>query len=745
MKDVCIMLKNNIFRFTYRDVGLLALCLMFALAVNGAVPFLTAPTLGQALWIAGFGYSFSNESYLTIHATNMGYPNAAPIAFGLSGAYPAGILIGAGLNAIDAYTIVVTCWFVIAFMGAAALARIAGTSRSTSFLMATMWLCLPAVWGHAGYSMTGVGIALMPFYLWALVRILNAPEQDFKRFALSSLFYTAVCVISVFTDGYTFVMFAVAASTCIGTAFLAARTSRMVALRLVPVHIAAFGISYVLYKAYFPYIDSNLAPLDFFRGWGADISYFFIPTCGISWFFDYFGACLERTVYQQYGDASVWKTTYMLPLFAASTLLLIWKRPQGWLIFSCLVFGTFALYMSLGPTVKLFSTKPSDQLFSNPFMTASQGWFETGSGWISENIPGFSSMRASYRWTVLGLLATWLLFASSIAGTVKPKWASTAVCALIIVLLIPVPGNLISARANRERFWILEHGLVSDFAADLKPGERVAFLPYRNDFLVNYLAPRIGIRAFNIGGDKNVEAAKLGWPETLLDQSAQQTAGGLVKMAMRYLARRDGDVVVFPYFDMLETAHKGPADNIYQSGLKPTLEILNKSDLIDVTYKDNYAFARLSNAASNLETNVIIELFTKQACLDTACLRVEALQPNNSATQVGEYMNGAIFSTKRAGFLLYGPYTTMDPGEYRLVIKGSANGTAWSDVTSDSGRNVLTAASLCTQNCVDAKLVEQKFVIHHKVDQLEVRVFVDAGADVRIDGYELTPASNHQR
>jgi len=565
------VLSTDQFESNWRKIAILSVAAMFILLVHGAIPFLAVPTVGQAVWTTGFSASFINRSVLTIQATNFGSPTSARIAFGLAGAYPAALLIAAGLHPVDAYSATAAIWLVVALFGSWRMSRSFGLSVPTAMLTALVWMVSPIVWGHSGYSMLSFGFALMPLYFWNTLRFFGVigggASSRFRQFCLAAM-NTSMCVLAVFMDGYTFVMFA------IGSLVMAAWTSaccsnlrRRLVTFAVPIHVTGLTFAYALYATYVGRLEFAPSSLDLFRGWGVDLSFISIPTRGVLWLFDVLGWSIHRSDYELFGDESVWRTTFSLPLILAGFVAWRWlRRPTPAqssarrLATGLFVVVVFGLYMALGPTLKIGTVKPAEVRSSTPIirtMPADLGILPTGSAWISEHVPGFRNMRAAYRWLGLSLLGCWLLWVCLVSEGAR-WWVWPITVGLIISGLPHVPEVLSDSVAYRRNFLRMDRELLSDLRPSLKPGERVAFLPFRNDFLINYAASRLGIRTYNIGGDKNLAMAMVSWPSPMQSAAMGTIDAGFTQRVVRLLERGDADAVVLPYFDGLWAAHLWP-------------------------------------------------------------------------------------------------------------------------------------------------------------------------------------------
>ncbi|QNA99270.1 hypothetical protein [Massilia sp. Se16.2.3] len=316
------------------------------------------PTLGQAVWTTGFSQSFANGSLFDIHTHAFGIPRPAAIAFGLAGAWPAGLLIRLGLHPADAYAGMVAAWLGLAMFSAYRVARLFGAGRPLALPGAVAWMSMPIVWAHAGYSMLSLGIALLPFYFMAAIRLFMLAPGSRRIGAADAALYCAAAVLSVFMDGYTFMMFACGASMFLLYAFLVRpEARRTLACFAVPVHVASFGLAYLLFSAYIGKSHFEAQQLDFFRAWGLDLSFAAIPTRGLLWLPDLLGWSVERSDARYFGDDSVWRTTFALPLLLVA-LAAWWRGRQKGFATAAVLVAAFGFYMALGPALKINATKP---------------------------------------------------------------------------------------------------------------------------------------------------------------------------------------------------------------------------------------------------------------------------------------------------------------------------------------------------------------------------------------------------
>lgn len=107
--------------------------------------------------------------------------------------------------------------------------------------------------------------------------------------------------------------------------------------------------------------------------------------------------------------------------------------------------------------------------------------------------------------------------------------------------------------------------------------------------------------------------------------------------------------------------------------------------------------------------------------------------------QVGGREREAWCSDGRAGFLTYGPYARLAAGRYRLLARGAwlAPGQAWLDVVLEQGGHALLHLPLAPDAAGDGLLAEAVLVLDVDASDLEIRLWVDGDAGLRLEGFEL--------
>jgi hypothetical protein len=605
----------------------------------------------------GFAQSFANG--FSIYATNFGLPSPAAISFGLAAALPMALFLKIGIPPADAYALAFALWLTIAFYGAYSFVRLIGAKRGISLMCAVLWLTLPVIWQHSDYSMVSLGMALLPAYFYSALRLVRY-ECDLPSFLL---FFVAA-LSSVFMDGYSFMMFASGTAVFLAFAFgLRWLERRELLFKSIPMIAIGFASSYLLYAIYIGRTAFGGEDLNFFRAFGSNIEFFFVPTRGILLVPDLLGFSVDRQEVNYFGDGSVFNCSFALLLIVAAIYSLATKTTDLGLKTAFLLVAFCGFYMALGPSFKLNVLKPEGDGLLMPLEYAP---WRTGTEFLSLYLPGFNNMRASYRWVALGIFGAWALLALHVASRKVQSGVTIALILAGIALNVPSPA-VIAANIDSERAIAGIDSYVESLRSVLGPAKKVAFLPFRNDFFANYMASKLGISTYNVGGDKNLDAAIKGWPDTMLAFEMGKVGRGFWKNVIWVLAKKDADVVAIPYIDLLWAAHYWPRDPEYFDEMQPYIRDIQSSEMVEVTRTDNFAFLRLKPSIRDLPGRELSTLVTKYICKEDVLLaRSSPLTFSNDDNVCG---NGW-FDAEVWGRWTSGKHATL---HYKLAADGDRN------------------------------------------------------------------------
>jgi hypothetical protein len=707
------------------------------LIIQGSIPFMTMPTLGQALWSTGFAQSMANNSLFIPYANNFGYPHPAPMVFGLAGGFPTSVFIRLGIYPADAYTLMTAMYFTIAFFGAWKLSRFFSLNKYLSLLSAMLWMILPIIWKHASYSMVSLSMALMPTYLFMTFSLLSKNSQ-YKRQALE---YFLITLLSVFMDGYTFIMFGVASSFILFSYYFNPKVAHHQTFYKLLIHFGSFLISYIIFAIYVGKASFEPSGIEIFRSWGMDLAFFFLPTQGVHWFWDSINTSFERNEILYYGDESIWNTTFCLPLILGTMVLFKRNHLHSNIVKVLIAIAVFALYFALGPSLKI-NTMKIDQPESVQIISSSEDFLPTGSYFISRIIPGFSNMRATYRWITLVFVAFWLILIIKLSASKHRHGTANNVFILLLLILFYVPN--LWARYNEsanfyKQFHSIEEELITEMTPQRIPKSKVVFLPWQNDFMVNYLASRLNVRTYNIGGDKNLNLAQTYWPASIR-HAPMGRIDELFSQRIHYLLLSDEvDTVIIPHFDTLEDAHDWDGDQqlLVQVPADVITELNAYSDL-KVEVKKYFTYIhRVDLGQINQDEPTSIN-----KCFPPACLQIHKFSELYTLSQTGAISDNIIRSNQKAGFLLFGPYVPMNQGKYTLNMYGNLISISELRVEIVSTEGTLyhhVQRDFPTIESTDNIILQIPVLLESTVDDLQIRVFVGSEDEIEIYGYSLIP------
>jgi len=262
--------------------------------------------------------------------------------------------------------------------------------------------------------------------------------------------------------------------------------------------------------------------------------------------------------------------------------------------------------------------------------------------------------------------------------------------------------------------------------------------------LVNYIASRLNIVTFNIGGDKNLEEARLHWPKIMRQFPMAVVDNDFANRILLLLAKNEVDAVILPYIDMLSSAYQWPSPVQFKDALGPSLAQLNRSGFVYIEDQEFYVAVRLKPEFSRLaqqgDLNAVIR---KKFYIPPHALKQTNFDSSTSS-QIGRVQDGKLVSNGSAGFLHFGPYASMEAGVYKLIVRGKGimTSSTWVDVVSDKGNVEHGKFALKPAIHDGGVLAEGQVQLNAPVEDIEIRVYVGAGDDVTLEGYELAPVES---
>ena len=267
--------------------------------------------------------------------------------------------------------------------------------------------------------------------------------------------------------------------------------------------------------------------------------------------------------------SAVWLGPIFLVVATIGAIVLFRQRRSRWFAIGLGLIASCCFILGLGPSFKWIdrADRPVNVDFSrlndDYLMTSDQATFAFPWAGIYGRQP-FASMRYTYRWQVGLRLATVVFAAAAVASLAeRRKVLATALSALLVLETTPWsllhrPDDAANDSLQYGQFHSEMDGLFAGGA--LAERERVLFLPTSNDYLMQVIASKYRLLAYNIAFDKELARIRPLQPSAVSDAERAYEDGTLTRDAVCRLFQDDLlDALVFTEFHPRWNAYRWPS------------------------------------------------------------------------------------------------------------------------------------------------------------------------------------------
>jgi len=551
----------------------------YLVPIYGFVPGQQTTTMSAGSWLVGLSKCYADSLLaLSLTCKHVAEPEGLRTVMGL----PLYLIVGlistiSNLKPPDALAVFGVACLLLGYLGAAGILRLARLPTWICLCAPIIFYAAPLLPNHRGYFSLYYGFILFPFYVFVQMCCIFALKKFYRSIWLIVLitFLLFITVaFSVFMDGYSAVMALITGGLVLIYASVSMINKRE--LRAFFMTCAGWlissGLAYVCYTVYTNIkIDFPMMPIDFFRAQSVDLITMLIPTNQL-FLPKVLGIAVQPwNAFAFYGDGSNVHSNYIgyVGFLCFVATVIFWRklvRLYSGVSFALIAAGVLGLILAIGPSLKINDSRSGTRTppitFSDYLMPEAEATLSLPTEPLY-SFPIIRNMRGVYRWQLifrLSLMVGVALIVSLIASVATPAATVSSLLLLLIAFTETLPSNSdLLMQRGRLAYSMMEQfhqDVIVPMKKHLKVGDRVLFLPSENDYLANYISPMVGIRSYNVGGDKDLARARSSWPESVLTAvSSKQLSEDNIK---DILETGVADKVVFTFFSLRWSSYHWP-------------------------------------------------------------------------------------------------------------------------------------------------------------------------------------------